>query len=226
MRRECAIPTRSQSGRMCRSRRPSTPRRSVWEPAVLLRGSNQCSSQRLPVADTPADTSTTHRSPARRPGADVDRVPRDGMFELSLLDGVLLGAILAATDGAAVFALMRGVRLPVRLRPTLEGELGLHDAIAVLLVLVAIEPVTKRVTAREPRSCSSRASSPSASWCEPRVDCSSPGVPGALIGSPTGLSARWPLPRSLTVPRGRSAALGSSPSIASASGSMRWPHPR
>jgi potassium/hydrogen antiporter len=65
------------------------------------------------------------------------------LFEFSLLEGLLLGAILAATDGAAVFALMRGVRLPVRLRRTLEGESGLNDPIAVLLVLVAINLITK-----------------------------------------------------------------------------------
>lgn len=65
------------------------------------------------------------------------------LFEFSLLEGLLLGAILAATDGAAVFALMRGVRLPVRLRRTLEGESGLNDPIAVLLVLVAIDLITE-----------------------------------------------------------------------------------
>lgn len=65
------------------------------------------------------------------------------LFELSLLEGLLLGGILAATDGAAVFALMRGVRLPVRLRRTLEGESGLNDPVAVLLVLVVIDLITK-----------------------------------------------------------------------------------
>jgi cell volume regulation protein A len=65
------------------------------------------------------------------------------LFDFSLLEGLLLGAILAATDGAAVFALMRGVRLPVRLRRTLESESALNDPVAVLLVLVAIELITK-----------------------------------------------------------------------------------
>jgi cell volume regulation protein A len=61
------------------------------------------------------------------------------LFDFSLLEGLLLGAILAATDGAAVFALLRGVRLPVRLRRTLEGESGFNDPVAVLLVLATIE---------------------------------------------------------------------------------------
>ena len=65
------------------------------------------------------------------------------LFDFSLLEGLLLGAILAATDGAAVFALLRGVRLPLRLRRTLEGESGLNDPIAVLLVLVAIDLIIK-----------------------------------------------------------------------------------
>jgi cell volume regulation protein A len=64
------------------------------------------------------------------------------LFDFSVQEGLLLGAILAATDGAAVFALLRGVRLPRRLRRTLEGESGLNDPIAVLLVLMAINLVT------------------------------------------------------------------------------------
>jgi cell volume regulation protein A len=57
------------------------------------------------------------------------------LFELSLLQGLLLGSILAATDGAAVFAVLRGSTLRRRLARTLEGEAGLNDPVAVLLVL-------------------------------------------------------------------------------------------
>jgi cell volume regulation protein A len=64
------------------------------------------------------------------------------LFDFSLLEGLLLGAILAATDGAAVFALLRGVRLPAGLRRTLEGESGFNDPVAVLLVLVTIDLLT------------------------------------------------------------------------------------
>lgn len=75
--------------------------------------------------------------------AAIIAVAASGLFDFSLLEGLLLGATLAATDGAAVFALMRGVRLPVRLRRTLEGESGLNDPVAVLLVLVTIDLITK-----------------------------------------------------------------------------------
>jgi cell volume regulation protein A len=61
------------------------------------------------------------------------------LFAFSTLEGLLLGAILAATDGAAVFALLRGTRLPRRLSRTLEGEAGFNDPVAVLLLLVVIE---------------------------------------------------------------------------------------
>jgi cell volume regulation protein A len=61
------------------------------------------------------------------------------LFEFSFLEAFLLGAILAGTDGAAVFALLRGVALPSRLARTLEAEAGFNDPIAVLLVLGAIE---------------------------------------------------------------------------------------
>ena len=61
------------------------------------------------------------------------------LFDFSMLEGLLLGAILAATDGAAVFALMRGTRLPTRLSRTLEGEAGFNDPVAVLLLLIVIE---------------------------------------------------------------------------------------
>ena len=44
------------------------------------------------------------------------------LFDLRLLEGLLLGSILAASDGAAVFALLRGANLPPRVARTLEGK--------------------------------------------------------------------------------------------------------
>ena len=43
------------------------------------------------------------------------------LFDLSALEGLLLGSILASTDGAAVFALLQGSSLRRRLALTLEG---------------------------------------------------------------------------------------------------------
>lgn len=63
------------------------------------------------------------------------------LLHFSTAEGLLLGAIISPTDGAAVFALMRGVRLPRRLALTLEGEAGLNDPIAVLLVLAMIQVI-------------------------------------------------------------------------------------
>jgi cell volume regulation protein A len=57
------------------------------------------------------------------------------LFDLSTLDGLLLGSVLAATDGAAIFALLRGSTLKRRLATTLEGESGFNDPVAILLVL-------------------------------------------------------------------------------------------
>lgn len=61
------------------------------------------------------------------------------LFHFSVLEGLLLGGILAPTDSAAVFALLRGAPLPQRLRRTLEAESGFNDPVAVLIVLVAID---------------------------------------------------------------------------------------
>jgi cell volume regulation protein A len=57
------------------------------------------------------------------------------LLDLSLLEGMLVGAIVSATDGAAIFALLRGSTLKRRLARTLEGEAGMNDPVAVLLVL-------------------------------------------------------------------------------------------
>lgn len=57
------------------------------------------------------------------------------LFDLSMLEGLLLGAILSSTDGAAIFAILRGSTLRRRLARTLEGEAGFNDPVAVLLTL-------------------------------------------------------------------------------------------
>src|SRR4051794_22512661 len=61
------------------------------------------------------------------------------LFDYSLLESLLLGSIVAATDGAAIFALLRGSTLPRRLTRTLEAEAGFNDPIAILLVVGCIE---------------------------------------------------------------------------------------
>jgi cell volume regulation protein A len=61
------------------------------------------------------------------------------LFDLTTLQGLLLGAVISATDGAAIFALLRTSTLSRRLARTLEGESGMNDPIAILLVLGFIE---------------------------------------------------------------------------------------
>src|SRR4051794_9625132 len=56
---------------------------------------------------------------------------------------MLVGSIVASTDGAAIFALLRGSTLRRRVARTLEGEAGLNDPVAVLLVLGFIDWIQK-----------------------------------------------------------------------------------
>ena len=65
------------------------------------------------------------------------------IFVLSTLDGLLDGAMIAATDSAAIFAVLRGSALERRLAQTLEGESGLNDPIALLLVVGFIDWIQK-----------------------------------------------------------------------------------
>src|SRR4051812_25129751 len=65
------------------------------------------------------------------------------LFALSLLEGLLLGAVLSSTDGAAIFALLRTSTLRRRLAGTLEAESGFNDPVAVLLVIGFIDWLQK-----------------------------------------------------------------------------------
>ena len=61
------------------------------------------------------------------------------VLDLSALEGLLLGSIVAATDSAAIFSVLRGSSLDRRVARTLEAESGMNDPIAIVLVLGFIE---------------------------------------------------------------------------------------
>jgi potassium/hydrogen antiporter len=61
------------------------------------------------------------------------------IFDLSTLEGMLVGAAIAATDSAAIFAVLRRSQLEKRLARSLEGESGMNDPVALLLVIGFIE---------------------------------------------------------------------------------------
>jgi potassium/hydrogen antiporter len=56
------------------------------------------------------------------------------LLDLSTLESLIVGSAVAATDSAAIFAVLRGSRLRRRLARSLEGESGMNDPIALLLV--------------------------------------------------------------------------------------------
>jgi potassium/hydrogen antiporter len=61
------------------------------------------------------------------------------IFGFSTLEGLLVGAAIAATDSAAIFAVLRRSTLKKRLARSLEGESGMNDPVALLLVIGFIE---------------------------------------------------------------------------------------
>jgi cell volume regulation protein A len=112
------------------------------------------------------------------------------ILEVDPTTALLLGAVVASTDAAAVFSLLRSAPLPKRLGSLLEVESGSNDPVAITLTVGILEAW--------------RASPGPLDWL--RFGLAQLGG-GLLVGAAVGLAGSWLLGRSFLRPGGFHAVL-------------------
>ena len=100
--------------------------------AILYEGGLSTSWRRLRRVAVPAGLLATVGVVAT---AVLAGVAAQALFDLSWLEAVLLGAVVASTDAAAVFATLRFTHIRRRIARTLEAETGLNDPVAIALTI-------------------------------------------------------------------------------------------
>jgi len=100
--------------------------------AILYEGGLSTSWRRLREVAAPALSLSTIGVVVT---AAITGVVAYGLFDLTWTESFLLGAVVASTDAAAVFATLRRTRLRRRLARTLEAESGANDPVAIALTL-------------------------------------------------------------------------------------------
>jgi cell volume regulation protein A len=109
--------------------------------AILFEGGLSTSWRRLREVAVPAAALSTIGVAVT---AVLTGAAAHSLFDLSWLEAVLLGAVVASTDAAAVFATLRYTHIPRRLARTLEAETGGNDPMAIALTLGLIDWIEKR----------------------------------------------------------------------------------
>src|SRR4051794_2168233 len=100
--------------------------------AILYEGGLSTSWRRLRGVATPAILLSTVGVFVT---AGITGAAAEGLFDLTWTKALLLGAVVASTDAAAVFATLRTTRLRRGLARTLEAESGANDPVAIALTL-------------------------------------------------------------------------------------------
>ncbi|HET6831735.1 MAG TPA: potassium/proton antiporter, partial [Solirubrobacterales bacterium] len=101
------------------------------------------------------------------------------LFGLGTLEALILGSAIAATDSAAIFAVLRGSTLRRRVARALEGESGMNDPVAVLLVVSFIAWLEE----------------PGFGIEDMLIDFAADFVIGLVVGVLVGFAARWAFSR-------------------------------